>query len=369
MIKFLIVFLIVISLFLIANYLEKAYFKPQKNIKEKIDQGINVENSYEIVFENLKIPWSIVFLDDDKILVTERPGSIKIFSLSSKSLVREFQIKEVKHVGEGGLLGAAIHPKDNFIYFYYTTEKNGSLINRVERYRLVSYELIKDRIIVDDIPAGNFHNGGRIKFGPDGYLYITTGDAGNSENSQNINSLAGKILRVKDDGHIPEDNPFGNLVYAYGIRNSQGIDWDSDGNLWSIDHGRSGIQTGLDEINLIEKGKNYGWPIIEGDETREGMEKPIIHSGPDITWAPADLVYYNGSLFFTGLRGQGLYQYNIKNKTIKVHFFEKFGRLRALTLGPDGYFYFSTSNLDGRGYPKDGDDKIIRVNLSLFQIE
>jgi glucose/arabinose dehydrogenase len=368
---------LIASLFLARPYLEKIYFKPQETIKGKIEQGRSEESLYEIIFENLEIPWSIVFLDNDKVLVTERVGKVKIFSLGSRKLIQEFQIKEVKHIGEGGLLGSVIHPnfsQNNFVYFYYTTEKAGSLINRFERYKLVfdreKYELIKDRVIIDNIPASRVHNGGRIKFGPDGYLYITTGDSGNSENAQNINLLAGKILRVKDDGGIPEDNPFNNLVFAYGIRNSQGIAWDGQGNLWSIDHGRSGVKSGLDEVNLIEKGKNYGWPIIEGNEGKEGMEKPVIQSGSQITWAPADLIYYNGNLFFTGLRGQGLYQYNIKDKTIKVHFFQKFGRLRALTLGPDGNFYLSTSNRDGRGYPKAGDDKIIKINpIKLLESE
>jgi glucose/arabinose dehydrogenase len=365
----LILILIFLVLFLFLPYLEKIYFNPQEVIKEKIEQGGDEENSYEVVFENLEIPWSIVFLDNDKVLITERLGRVKIFSLSSKKLIQEFQIKEVKHTGEGGLLGSAVHPnfsENNFVYFYYTTEKDRNLINRVERYKLVfdneKYELIKDKVIVDNIPAGKVHNGGRIKFGEDDYLYITTGDAGNSENAQDINSLSGKILRVKDDGGVPEDNPFNNLVYAYGIRNSQGITWDEKLNLWSIDHGRSGFQSGLDEINLIEKGKNYGWPIIQGDEKKDGMEGPVIHSGPDITWAPADLLYYKGNLFFTGLRGQGLYQYNIKDGTIKVHFFQKFGRLRALTLGSDDNFYLSTSNRDGRGFAQKSDDIIIKVN-------
>ncbi|BCX15766.1 MAG: hypothetical protein KatS3mg097_658 [Candidatus Parcubacteria bacterium] len=350
--------------FLFKDYFEKLYFQPQKAIEKKVEKGISEIKSYEIVFSNLEIPWSIVFLNENQILVTERQGRVKIIDLKEKRIVQNFEIKEVKHIGEGGLLGAEIHPKfkeNGFIYLYYTTEKDEELINRVERYILKDSELTKDKVIVDNIPASSVHNGGRIKFSPDGYLYITTGDAGNSENAQNVNSLAGKILRVKDDGSIPEDNPFKNEVYAYGIRNSQGISWDKNGNLWSIDHGRSGIKSGLDEINLIEKGKNYGWPLIQGDEKKEGMETPIINSGPDITWAPADLIYYEGNLFFTGLRGQGLYQYNIQNRNLKVHFFQQFGRLRALTLGPDGYFYLSTSNRDGRNYPQEGDDKIIKI--------
>ncbi|GBD03801.1 Aldose sugar dehydrogenase YliI [bacterium HR19] len=339
-----------------------------QKIQEEKERRTN-QNDFEVIIENLEIPWTIIFINRDEILITERPGKVKIFSLQYKKLIREFQIEGIKHIGEGGLLGATIHPdfkENNFIYLYYTTEQNGNLINRVERYILKNYELIKDKIILNDIPAGRIHNGGRIKFGPDGHLYITTGDAGNSDNSQNINSLAGKILRVEEDGSIPEDNPFGNYVYAYGIRNSQGIAWDAEGNLWAIDHGRSGIQSGLDEVNLIEKGRNYGWPVIQGDERKEGMETPITHSGEDTTWAPADLIYYNNSLFFTGLRGQAIYKYDITNRKLEVYFSQKFGRLRAITIGPDGYFYVSTSNRDGRGYPNEGDDKILKINPEIF---
>ncbi|GIW67678.1 MAG: hypothetical protein KatS3mg096_546 [Candidatus Parcubacteria bacterium] len=368
--KYFIIFLLILILvsFIFDSQIEKLFFKPQITVIQKLEQG-KADKNFEIVLENLEIIWSIVFLNENEVLITERPGRVKIFDLKDKKLIKEFQILEVKHIGEGGLLGTTLHPnfkENNFIYFYYTTVKNGNLINRVERYILKDYSLIKNKIILDDIPANRFHNGGRIKFGPDGYLYVTTGDAGDSQNSQNINSLAGKILRIKDDGSIPKDNPFKNLVYAYGIRNSQGIAWDNEGNLWSIDHGRSGIQTGLDEINLIQKGKNYGWPVIQGDERREGMESPVVHSGLDITWAPADLIHYNNSLFFTGLRGEGLYQYDLVNKKLRVYFFQKFGRLRAITLGPDGYFYVSTSNRDGRGYPREGDDKIIKINPEIF---
>ncbi len=369
---FILLFITVIFIFFIflifSSQIEKLFFKPQETISQKLEQG-RVSENFEVVLKNLEIPWSIVFLNENEILITERAGRIKIFDLKNKKLISEFRLNDVKNIGEGGLLGATPHPnfkENNFVYFYYTTEKNGKLINRVERYILKDYFLIKEKIILDNIPASSVHNGGRIKFGPDGYLYVTTGDAGNPQNSQDINSLAGKILRIKNDGSLPEDNPFKNEVYAYGIRNSQGIVWDSEGNLWVIDHGRSGLKTGLDEINLVKKGGNYGWPLIEGDKKKEGMETPIMNSGPDITWAPADLVYYNNSLFFTGLRGQGLYQYDLVNKKLKVHFFEKFGRLRAITLGPDGYFYISTSNRDGRGYPKEGDDKIIKIKPNIF---
>ena len=171
-------------------------------------------------------------------------------------------------------------------------------------------------------------------------------------------------MRIKDDGSIPEDNPFNSPVYSYGHRNSQGLAWDNQGRLWATEHGRSGIKSG------IEPGKNYGWPIIQGPETKENMISPIVQSGPDDTWAPAGIAYLNHSLFFAGLRGQTLYQAKlIKDKvSLTSHFLKDFGRLRAVVLGPDGFLYITTSNTDGRGEPQLNDDKLIRINPEVFNI-
>ena len=284
-----------------------------------------------------------------------------------------YVIEGVEHKGEGGLLGMVLHPRfseNRWIYLYLTTKNDSGLINRVERYRFEKDRLAEKKIIIDNIPGASYHDGGRIAFGPDNYFYITTGDAGNSNLAQDINSLAGKILRLKEDGSIPKDNPFGNAVYSYGHRNSQGLAWDNQGRLWATEHGRSGVLSGLDELNLIEKGKNYGWPEIQGDEKKTGMETPIVQSGADETWAPAGMAYWNGSLFFAGLRGESLYEVKIldNNKvSLKAHFRREFGRIRTVVLGPDGYFYITTSNTDGRGDPKPNDDKIIRINPNVFR--
>ncbi len=318
----------------------------------------------KIIAENLQIPWEIAFLPDGDLLVTERLGTIKRIGKEA----RVYTIEGVLHIGEGGLLGMALHPgfsENQWMYLYFTTRSGDNLINRVERYRFERDRLSEKTIIIDNIPGAVNHDGGRIAFGSDGYLYITTGDAGKSNLAQDIKSLAGKILRLKDDGSIPADNPFGNAVYSYGHRNSQGLTWDNKGNLWATEHG----QSGFDELNLIEKGKNYGWPVIQGDETKTGMENPIIQSGQVETWAPADAVYFRGRIFFTGLQGESLYEAKIidDNKvSLKVHFQQEFGRIRAVVLGPDGYFYISTSNTDGRGDPRSGDDKIIRLNPEIF---
>lgn len=352
----LIVVIVVITLFLRA---------------EKIDMPVLkiAEKDFVIVAENLQIPWELAFLPDGDILVTERPGTLRQIGKNK----RTYTIEGVNHIGEGGLLGLALHPRfkeNHFLYLYLTIANNGGFINQVERYRLENNRLQDKKIIISNIPGAAIHNGGRIAFGPDGYLYITTGETGRSEGAQNKTSLEGKILRLKDDGSIPADNPFGNAIYSYGHRNPQGITWDKTGRLWETEHGRSGLLSGLDEVNLIEKGENYGWPLIQGDETREGMEKPILHSGSRTTWAPAGMDFKDNMIFFGGLRGESLYRLKIidnKQVSLKTYWPERFGRIRVVVFGPDGFLYIATSNTDGRGSPQKGDDKIIKINPRVFK--
>ena len=226
------------------------------------ETGKDEQPDIEVVAENLEIPWEVAFLPSGELLVTERPGRLLKIGQDKKV----FQISGVRHIGEGGLLGLTLHPdfeNNNLIYLYLTSTDNGEVVNRVERYKLENDTLTNREVILEGIGGASNHDGGRIKFGPDGFLYITTGDAQNSKLSQDTNSLNGKILRVTADGEIPSDNPFGNAVYSYGHRNVQGLAWDSEGRLWATEHGRSGILSGLDELNLIEKGKNYGWPDIQ----------------------------------------------------------------------------------------------------------
>lgn len=316
----------------------------------------------ENIYENLDTPWAVVFLPDGGMLVTERKGTVRLNGQIIATL------KNVREIGEGGLMGIAVHPdfdSNHYVYLYYTYSAAGNnTSNRVVRMTLKNNVLGEEKIIVDSIPGASNHNGGRIKFGPDKYLYITTGDAQDPSRAQDRNSLSGKILRVTDEGKKAPGNPFDNLVYSYGHRNPQGLAWDANGQLYATEHGRSGIQSGLDELNRIDAGKNYGWPDIEGDETRAGMERSVIHSGSATTWAPAGLAFYNGSLFYGGLRGASLYKVNIVNgqPQLKEYFKGEFGRIREVIMGPDQMLYISTSNFDGRGIPSAGDDKIIRIN-------
>lgn len=306
-----------------------------------------------ILTSNLEIPWSLVFLPDQRMLVTERPGRVKLINKDGSVIGNALALNDVKHAGEGGLLGIALHPnfRDNkFVYIYYTFEDKGITLNKVVRYSFESNKLVDPQIILGKIPGSFFHNGGRIKFGPDKFLYITTGDSQNESTSQDKNSQAGKILRVDENGK--------GVVYSYGHRNPQGLDW-KDEKLYVTEHGSST----RDEVNLVEQDKNYGWPEIRGDETRLGMETPLIHSGND-TWAPSGAVFYNGNLFFAGLRGSALYEFNPADKSLKTHFKNEFGRIRDVVLGPDNLLYILTNNHDGRGFPKSEDDKIIIINPS-----
>lgn len=317
------------------------------------------------VATNLVIPWSLDFLPDGSIIFTERPGRIRIVDVN-KGLLQEplLTIDEVVHSGEGGLLGITLHPDystNHWVYIYYTYQNGSNLANKVVRFEKDKNDLVNRTTIIDDIPGGFIHDGGRIKFGPDGYIYITTGDSANSELAQKKNSLAGKILRLKDDGTIPEDNPFPNSpVYSLGHRNPQGLAWDGQNRLWSTEHGSSAT----DELNLIKPGNNYGWPEIRGDETATGFETPVIHSGRQ-TWAPSGAAYLNGSVYYAGLRSQSLYEAEIEEDNsieLKRHLERDFGRLRGVVVGPDDFLYIFTSNRDGRGVPAEKDDQIIRIN-------
>lgn len=336
-------------------------------------ESTTMEEPIQVIADRLEIPWEIAFLPDNSLLVTQRPGTLLHIQENSKQSI---PVSGVEHIGEGGLLGVVLHPnydENNWIYLYLTSETKSGLRNRVERYTLDERNnTLNDRVvIIENIPGAVFHDGGRMAFGPDGYLYITTGDAGTSASAQNTSTLAGKILRITDEGKAAPGNPFMNPVYSYGHRNPQGIAWDSNGNLWETEHGPSGTTTGLDEVNLIEMGKNYGWPTITGTKTKNGMVTPVLQSGSKTTWAPAGLAIHEDTLYFTGLRGEGLYSAKISGKKLinfKKHFDKEFGRLRAVTVSPDKkWLYISTSNKDGRGAIKQNDDKVIKINFSVFQ--
>jgi glucose/arabinose dehydrogenase len=340
---------------------------PSTSTKTQTTEEIRLETT---IATGLEVPWALAFLPDKSILLTERPGRVRLITNEGKLQPDPLLTVSVvqKSQGEGGLLGIVLDPEftsNHHVYLYYTYAANGQETrNRVSRYALENNKLTSEKIIVDAIPGALFHDGGRIKFGPDNFLYITTGDSQEPSFAQSTSSTAGKILRITTEGKPAPGNPFGNLTYSYGHRNPQGIAWDSTGTLWETEHGRSN-PTGFDEINLIEPGKNYGWDIIQGDEIKSGMITPKRNSGATSTWAPAGAAFVGNSFFFAGLKGETLYEAKIQNNQVvelKEHFKGQYGRIREVIVGPDGMLYITTSNRDGRGSPSEDDDKILRIN-------
>lgn len=317
----------------------------------------------EVIATNLNVPWALAFLPDGVMLVTERVGTVRLLDKEGHLDPQPIAKLPVKKVGEGGLHGIALHPnfvKNRWLYLYYTYGETGNqTLNRVSRFVFDNGELKSEKVIVDSIPGAQIHDGGRIKFGPDGFLYITTGDAANPSLAQDKTSLAGKILRVTDEGREAPGNPFGTRVYSYGHRNPQGITWDDNGQLYSVEHG----QNATDEFNIIHSGVNYGWPIIRGSQAQEGLQAPLLQSDEE-TWAPAGLAFLNGKFYFGGLRGQALYEITFNGTTtvLRELFKNEFGRIREVIVGPDKMLYITTSNTDGRGESKAGDDKLLRLD-------
>lgn len=317
----------------------------------------NTSNQAELMADNLEVPWAMAFLPDGRMIFTERPGRVKILDGNQTRVVANLIVTANQ---ESGLMGIAVDPNFNqnkYIYLYYT---KGSF-NRVSRF-VLNDQLSNETVILDNIPSSPIHNGGRLKFGPDGKLYLTTGDAGNSNSAQDLNSLGGKILRLNPDGSTPSDNPFGNLVYSYGHRDPQGLSWSPDGTLYESEHGA----TKNDEVNIIIRGGNYGWPLYQGNDTANGFIKPV-RAYTEFTLAPSGLAYYQGSLYLAGLRGNQLRQLKLSADGGSVAgeeaLFQDLGRVRDVVEYND-YLYISTSNRDGRGIPKSGDDRIIRVKVS-----
>ena len=368
----------VVLLILIAFGAYRLGYSPLDQTPDATIPHMDGEVAYvvEEVARGLEVPWGIVFTSATRMLVTERAGRIRVIDdgvLQERPL---HTFSEVSTGGEEGLMSITLHPQysDNaFVYASYAYMTERGMWVDVVRFTDEEDSISDITRIVSGIPAARFHAGSELAFGPDGKLYITTGDATERALAQDLDSLAGKILRVNDDGSIPDDNPFPDSpIWSYGHRNPQGIAWNSAGEMYETEHGPSGFDGpgGGDEVNRIEKGGNYGWPLVSHEKTKEGTIAPLLVFTP--AEAPASALLYSGklfpqfkdNLFFGALRGENLMRVALAGDAphgFERLFHEAYGRIREVTEGPDGAIYFATSNRDGRGSPAEGDDRIFRI--------
>lgn len=328
--------LLIISLFL---------FGCTEEIESLPTQGPIVEK----VATNLNIPWSIN-LHDNIFYISERVGTIARIQVSTVVHEPVKLSDKLAAISEAGLLGFVLKPNFDVTgeaFAYYTYDVNGEPFNKVVTIKREDGQWHEIAIHLEGIETGNIHHGGRLEIGPDGLLYVTVGDAGNPSNAQDPTSLNGKILRMHDDGSFE--------IFSMGHRNPQGLAWNSDGTLYEAEHG----QSANDEINLVEQGKNYGYPIIEGYETEAGLESPIFTTGGDETWAPSGITFHKDKLYVATLRGESVKVLNVDTGEVEQSI-TGFGRVRDVFSDGES-LYFITNNTDGRGTPNEDDDVLYRL--------
>ena len=340
----------------------------------------------ETFISGLEVPWSLAFAADGRLFISERPGRVRVASAGALAPTPWATFQVSTGTSEGGLMGLVLDPDfadDPWVYVCYTFDDAGTPENRISRVREVSGHGGNEEILLDRFPGAAIHDGCRLKFGPDGKLYATTGDSFQRSLAQDLGSLAGKILRLNRDGSVPADNPIGanSLIYSYGHRNPQGLAFDpQSGALFETEHGPSG-EVGFgnyDEVNIIVAGGNYGWPLVVGAPHLAAYHDPLL-AFPDFAVPPAGATFYTaaripqwtGNFFFTSLRGQHLQRVVLDASRTHVVAIERlfevaiyqglYGRLRDVTQGPDDALYFTTSNRDGRGLPAADDDRVLRL--------
>ena len=317
-----------------------------------------------VVADHLLTPWSVVRLESGSALISERDtGTIN--ELTADGDIRAVgTVEGVVHEGEGGLLGLAVLDEE-WLYAYYTSATDNRIVRFELRGDAGDYSLGAGEDVLTGLVKARNHDGGRIAFGPDGFLYATTGDASTESLSQDLSSNNGKILRMTPTGGVPDDNPFaGSLVYSLGHRNPQGIAWDDNGQLFAAEFG----QDDWDEFNRIEAGGNYGWPIVEGIAEDPDYIDPL-HQWRTSEASPSGLTFTRGTFFMAGLGGHRVWAIYPDESSQPVDWFNTttYGRIRDVLPGPDGTLWFVTNNTDGRGEPRDDDDKVWQTDLGVFQ--
>lgn len=342
----------------------------------------DVRFKLETVATGLEVPWGFAWLPNKDLIFTERPGRVRIVENGKLRAAPVFTVPDVEPSSESGLMDISLHPDfvaNQFIYLAYSYNNDGKRV-KIVRYKYADGKFTEPKSIIEDIPGAPNHAGMRARFGPDKKLYITTGDATDWNLAQRLDSVAGKTLRLNDDGTIPQDNPFIKTpnarteIWSYGHRNAQGLAWQpGSGLMFQTEHGPStfeGKGSGGDEVNIVEAGKNLGWSEIHHTEKRDGMVSPLLEYSP--ACAPSSAMFYNGSAFPT-MKGNFFFSCLRSTKIIRVTLDGRkvaaqedlvpviVGRIREVAEGPDGYIYFSTSNRDGRSTPGPEDDRIMRM--------
>jgi len=362
-----------LPLIIFSGWMMSAFVYQEKPVKGPSSAGYKIDT----LAENLVVPWQITFLPDNTMLFTERPGRVRIYRNGTLKPKPAFIIHDMPLHNKSGLLGMCIHPdfvNNQFIYIANNYLQDNKMRLRVRRYQFKNDTLLNPLTILENIPANQNHTGCRLVFGSDKELYITSGDADQPALAQDLKAYNGKILRVNDDGSIPKDNPFINNdtalkeIWTYGHRNTQGLAFEpGTGVLFNSEHG----PTGGDEINIIKKGQNYGWPVIHHRDIKEGMQSPLIEYTPSV--GPSEAMFYSarafpqlrGFLLVACLRGESILKIHLdKDKVVgqEVLLKQQYGRIRSLVTGPDGYIYFSTSQIDpAEGSPRPQYDMILRM--------